>query len=84
MPKFHLATSGAKDLASTDGEIAYIKAITAKVRADEAEKREAQRKRSIAMGLPGEAADGKLLVCRLWGLDGWVAGRVVGEVCFTG
>ena len=58
MPKFGLAKSGAKDMASTDGEIAYYNAIKQKVKAEEAAKKEAQRKRSIAMGLPESALEG--------------------------
>ncbi len=64
MPKFGLAKPGAKDLGSTDGEISYINALTKKVLADEAEKKEAQRKRSIAMGLPESATEGVLSMKR--------------------
>lgn len=58
MPKFGLAKAGAKDLASSDAEIAYYNAIKQKVKAEEADKKEAQRKRSIAMGLPESALEG--------------------------
>jgi hypothetical protein len=59
MPQFGLAKSGAKDLASTDGEIEYYRIIKQKVMEEEAEKKEAQRKRSIAMGLPDSAVVGE-------------------------
>ncbi|KAF7505036.1 hypothetical protein GJ744_001490 [Endocarpon pusillum] len=59
MPKFVLTQPGAKDLASSDAEIAYYKAIEQKVKAEEAAKKEAQKKRSIAMGLPESALEEK-------------------------
>ena len=58
MPKFGLAKPGAKDLASTDGEIAYYNAVEQKVKAEKAAKKEAQRKRVVAMGLPESALEG--------------------------
>jgi hypothetical protein len=58
MPKFGLAKPGAKDLGSSDADIAFYNALTQKVLADEAEKKENQRKRSIAMGLPESSTEG--------------------------
>ncbi|ERF69830.1 hypothetical protein EPUS_08031 [Endocarpon pusillum Z07020] len=57
MPGFGLAKPGAKDLTSSDAEIAYYNAIKQKVKAEEAAKKEAQRKRSIAMGLAESALE---------------------------
>jgi hypothetical protein len=61
MPQIILAKSAGKDLASSDGELEYYRIIEQKVMEDEAEKKEAQRKRSIAMGLPESAVEGKSL-----------------------
>lgn len=58
MPKFGLAKPGPKDLGSTPAEIAYYEAITKRVKEEEAEKKEAQRKRTLAMGLPESALEG--------------------------
>jgi hypothetical protein len=59
MPKLHLHApkSGPIDLVSSTAEVAYYQALSAHVKHEEAEKREAQRKRSVAMELPEEAAE---------------------------
>jgi hypothetical protein len=59
MPKLHLhlPKPGPIDLVSSTADVAYYQAVSARVKQEEAEKREVQRKRSVATGLPEEAPE---------------------------